>query len=131
MEKIDWKEILGWQEDQIEEMKFFGFSYLRQGKYDIALKIFQALNILVPQDPYVLKTLGALLVTTQSPEKALDYLYKAEEMDPTDPQVKLNIAQSLLDLGQKEDALEKIKKLTSNKNKKIAGKAKALLMGWG
>ena len=50
MSRINWLEELEWGEDQIEELRIAGYAYLRQGKYDIALKFFKALVILDPQE---------------------------------------------------------------------------------
>lgn len=37
MGKINWRETLGWSEEILEEMRYIGFAYIRQGKYDIAI----------------------------------------------------------------------------------------------
>lgn len=128
---IDWQEVLGWGPDQINDMKFFAFSYLKQGKYDIALKIFLGIKVLAPNDNYVIKTLGSLYLVLNQAETALTYLEKAFKEEPKNSKIHLNIVQAMLDLGRNKEALEEAKKLSSTKDKAIAGKAKALIMAWG
>ena len=52
MGKINWKDHLGWSEEQLEDLRYTGFSYIRQGKYEIALAFFEALVILDPSSVY-------------------------------------------------------------------------------
>ncbi|SCA59108.1 hypothetical protein AB751O23_DI_00030 [Chlamydiales bacterium SCGC AB-751-O23] len=128
---INWQEVLGWGKDQVDDIKFFAFSYLKQGKYEIALKLFLGLKVLVPEDSYVIKTLGSLYLVTNQPEIALEYLNRSTEIEPKNSRVKLNIVQALLDSGQREEAIKKAKSLVKVREKAIAGKAKALIMAWG
>ena len=51
MGRINWRDKLGWDEDQLEDLRFAGYAYLRQGKYDIALAFFEALTVLDPEMP--------------------------------------------------------------------------------
>lgn len=37
MAKINWLQTLNWNDEQLEEMRYIGYAYVRQGKYDIAL----------------------------------------------------------------------------------------------
>lgn len=127
---MKWLEMLNWNENQVDDLKFFGFSYLKQGKYDVALEVFLGLKVLVPHDSYVLKTLGALYLELKQPEKALPILEEASLLEPSNEFVAINRVQSLIDLGRTQEAMQSAKLLTKNKNKKVADRAKALIMAW-
>ena len=60
MSQIDWKEILGFNQDQLKDLCFAGYAYLKQGEYDAALDFFRALVILDAENPYYLQTLGGI-----------------------------------------------------------------------
>ena len=71
MSKINWLKELGWTEDHLDEIRNAGYSYIRQGKYDIALPFFEALVILNPDSAYDAQALGALYLQTNQPEQAI------------------------------------------------------------
>jgi regulator of sirC expression with transglutaminase-like and TPR domain len=71
MGRINWLEKLGWKEEHIEDLRYTGYSYIRQGKYDIALPFFEALTILDPESVYDAQTLGAIYLEINEPAKAL------------------------------------------------------------
>ena len=60
MGTIKWMERLGWTEEHIEDLRYTGYSYVRQGKYDIALAFFEALAVLEPESAYDAQMLGAI-----------------------------------------------------------------------
>ena len=55
-----WNDILGWNQEQLDDLRLVGYSYLKEGKYEVALPIFESLAILLPASVYDLQTLGAL-----------------------------------------------------------------------
>ncbi len=71
MGRINWLEQMGWTEDHLEDLRYAGYAYIRQGKYDIALPFFEALSVLDPESSYDAQTLGALYLQLNNPVKAL------------------------------------------------------------
>lgn len=120
--------ILGWQKDDLNNLQFIGFSYIKQGKFDIAKTLFEALEVLNPEDPYNLNTLGALYIETKEPYKALNVLEKALMLDPQNEISQFNKIQALLSLGFKKQALEVCQILSQAKDAILRSKAEALLL---
>ena len=60
MDKMQWQEVLGWGEEELNDLRFVGYSYIKQGLYKTALKIFDGLVVLNPNSAYDLQVLGAL-----------------------------------------------------------------------
>lgn len=130
MSHINWNEILGWSETGLEELRFSGFSFLRQGHYQKALLFFEALRILEPTNPYNVQTLGALHLQMGEGEKALEILDEALFLDPTHAPTLLNKTKALLMVHQKREALSLAKTLIGNEDLTIANDALALLTSY-
>lgn len=130
MGTIKWKEALNWSDEQIGDLRFTGYSYLRQGKYDIAFSFFDALTILDPNNAYDVQTLGALYLQLGNPIKALGYLDTALKLQPNHPQTLLNQTKALFMLGKKEEGLKLAKTLNKNKDPAVANVATALIMAY-
>lgn len=128
MNKINWKEILGWTETQLDEIRIAGFSYLRQGKYDIALTFFQTLVIIDPAKPYNWQTLGALHLELGRGEDAIHYLETALEMTPNHNTTLMNYCKALFMVGRKNAGLELARQLKTSPNPAIASFARALIL---
>jgi tetratricopeptide (TPR) repeat protein len=126
----DWRKILGWSEVQLDELRITGYSYLRQGKYDLALPFFEALVIVDPGKPYNWQTLGALFLELGQPEKALGYLNKALEMDPKHSASLVNKSKALLELNQIDEGIAVAKKLKRDPDYRIASMARALILAY-
>ena len=60
MSDVNWLELLGWGKGEVEDLRFIGYSYIKQGHYQTALTFFEALVVLNPDNAYDLQTLGAL-----------------------------------------------------------------------
>src|SRR5947209_3839602 len=99
MSNINWLDILGWGDEEIEDIRFVGYSYIKQGIYDVALNFFEALTILVPNNVYDLQTLGALYLQKNNALEALRYLDKALLLEPTHHSSILNRSKALFLLG--------------------------------
>ncbi|MBN9378714.1 MAG: type III secretion chaperone [Chlamydiales bacterium 38-26] len=128
MSKINWRESLGWSEEVIEEMRSTGYSYVRQGKYDIALPFFEALCVLEPDSAYDAQTLGAIHLQMNNPAKALKYFDKALKIDGDHAPTLLNLTKALFMLGKKDEGLKLANILKNEKNQAIANMAKALIL---
>ncbi len=131
MSKILWKERLGWTDEHIEDLRYTGFSYIRQGKYDIALSFFEALIILDPNSSYDLQTLGAIYLQINQHNKALEYFDRALRLKGTDQgAVLLNLAKTFFSLEKKAEGMKILQQLKKHSNKEIANQAKALLLAY-
>jgi tetratricopeptide (TPR) repeat protein len=130
MAKVNWKETLKWEQEQLDDLRFAGYSYLRQGKYDIAFTFFEALTILDPNNSYDNQTLGALYLQLGNPIKAMQYLDKALELEPNHVHTLLNLSKTMFLLGRKEEGLKLAKTLSKHKEPSVANIAKALLLAY-
>ena len=126
-EKIDWCKVLDWGEDQIEDLRATGYSYIRQGKYDIANKFFKALTTLDRGNAYDLQMLGAISLEKQEPYDALDYFDRALEIEPDHSKTQVNRAKALFGIGRKEEGMKLVKRLLKHSDSTIVDAASALM----
>jgi tetratricopeptide (TPR) repeat protein len=125
---INWNDILGWGEQQIEDLRFVAFSYIKQGHYDTAVHFFEALAILSPANAYDQQTLGALYLQKGNTLEALRHLDKAIELDPTHYPSLLNRSKALFLLGHTKQAVQQARQLEICDNPDIAKQATALIL---
>lgn len=130
MSKINWLEKLDWTEEQLEDLRVTGYAYLRQGKYDIALSFFEALNILDSESAYDAQTLGALYLQLGNPAKALKYIDKALKLEGDHTPTLLNLSKALFMLGKKEEGLKLAHVLKDEPNLAISNFARALILAF-
>lgn len=130
MGRINWLEKLGWTEEHIEDLRYTGYSYIRQGKYDIALPFFEALAALDPDNAYDSQTLGAIYLEINQPEKALLCFDRALKMEGEHGPTLLNLAKAFFMLGKKEDAMRLVHVLQNDADPTIANPAKALILAY-
>lgn len=126
----DWLGLLGWDNDQLNDIRFVGFSYIQQGKYAIATKFFEALTTLKDDEAYDLQTLGALYLETGNNLSALNYLEKALKIEPDHDPTLLNKVKALFQLGYKKQALEQVRLLQQSANKAVSAQAQALKLSY-
>ncbi|MCX6991172.1 MAG: type III secretion chaperone [Chlamydiae bacterium] len=130
MSSLKWLDVLGWKSEELEDLRFVGYSYIKQGLYDIAITFFEALVILSPETAYDLQTLGALYLQKGNNLMALNYLEKALKADPTHAHTQLNKTKALLALGYKKQGLAQAKILEKDTDSSIANQAAALVMAY-
>ena len=130
MSHVEWLSILGWGTDELEDLRFVGYSYIKQGKYDIATTFFEALVILDPNSAYDLQTLGALFLQRGNNLMALNYIEKALRLDPSHVPTLLNRTKALFALGYKRQGLMQARNLQKNPNEEIANQAQALILAY-
>jgi tetratricopeptide (TPR) repeat protein len=130
MSKIDWQKTLKINEDQLDDLRNTGYAYIRQGKYDIALPIYEALCVLDPKSVYDAQTLGALYLQLNEPAKALPSLERALSLEPNHPSTLLNLAKAFLNLEKKEEGLKILNILKESKDTNVSNIAKALLLAF-
>lgn len=130
MNQIDWISILGWNDEELSDLRFVGYSYIKQGKYDIAITFFEALVTLVPSSIYDMQTLGALYLQKNNNLMALNYIERALKLDPFHQPTLLNRVKVLFALGYKKQALTQAKELKKSKDLEIIDQAEALLIAY-
>jgi predicted Zn-dependent protease len=130
MSKINWVEKLNWTDEHMEDLCYTGYSYIRQGKYDIALAFFEALAILEPHNPYHLQTLGAVYLELNQPAKALQYFDRALKLEHHHSPTLLNLAKAFFVMDKREEALKLVHILKMDSNLTIANTAKALILAY-
>ncbi len=128
VQRTEWLSVLGWTDEELEDLRFVGFSYIKQGKYDIAITFFEALVLLCPDSLYDLQTLGGLYLQIDNNLMALNYLEKALKIDPSHLPSLLNRTKTLFALGDKKQALAQARMLERAPQESIANQAQALLM---
>lgn len=128
MVKIDWREKLGWGEEHLEDLRFAGYAYLRQGKYDIAISFFEALAVLDPNSAYDSQTLGALYLQVGKPDKAVKWLDRALKIETDHAPTLLNLCKALFMQGKTEQGLKLAHILKKESNLAIANMARALIL---
>lgn len=128
---INWMEKLGWTDEHIEDLRYTGYSYVRQGKYEIALAFFQALSVLDPNSAYDAQTLGAIYLQINDTAKAMACFEKALklETDEHGPTL-LNLAKTLFAMGKIDEGIKIAQMLKNEKNQTIANVAKALILAY-
>ena len=131
MSSRNWLEELGWTQENLEDLRYTGYSYIRQGKYEIAKPFFEALSVLVPNEIYDIQTLGAIYLELKEPEKAMKYFDQALKLDQTDGPTLLNLSKALFMLKRKDEALKVCRILAKNEDKILSNIAKALLLAYG
>lgn len=130
MSSINWQQILGWQPEQVKEVRFAGFSFFREGHYHKALMFFEALVILDPASTYDFQTLGAIYLEMGDNEKALHTLNTALALQPDHDLTKLNRVKALLSLEKISEALVEAKSLEKSADPLIANDAAALILAY-
>jgi len=127
MEKTtNFSKILNWSEENIEDLRYVAYTYIKAGKYDFATLFFEALLLLSNENSYDLKTLGALYLQQGDNFRALELLDKAlkKEKDYT---IMLNRAKALLGLGYKKQAAMQAQAVVGCEEEKLSDQAAAFL----
>lgn len=130
MSKIDWMKELGWTEEQLEDLRYAGYAYIRQGKYDVALPFFEALVVLNPESAYDAQTLGAIFLQLDQPAKAAKALDKALKLETDHAPTLLNFTKALFMLGKQEEGLKLAHMLKSEPDIRISNAAWALILAY-
>lgn len=131
MGRVKWIEVLGWDHEQLEDMRYLAYAYIRQGKYDIAVQFFEALTALDPESSYDAQTLGALYLQINAPAKALKFFDKALMLEADHAPTLLNLTKALFMLGKKDEGLKLANILKKELDPAISNVAKALIMAYG
>lgn len=130
MGSIDWSGIVGWGEETMEDLRYLGYAYLKQGKFDAAQTFFEALLSLAKNNPYDLQTLGAIYLEVGKNLQALSMIEQALQLEPGNGPTLLNRAKALLALGYRRQAIAQARSLVTHANTTIANQASALLLAY-
>jgi predicted Zn-dependent protease len=130
MSQVNWTEVLGWGTEEIDDLRYVAYSYIREGIYDIALTLFDALAVLTQPTAYDLQTVGALHLQTGNGLKALDFLDRSLKLDPSHLPSQLNRAKALFMLGYKKQGLTQALDLQKCTDKEIVEQASALVLSY-
>ncbi|WP_213357838.1 CDC27 family protein [Chlamydiifrater phoenicopteri] len=126
----EWKAVLGWEDDHLEELRIAGYSFLRQGHYKKALLFFEALVILDPVSAYDHQILGALYLQLGKNQKALTTLDKALRLKGDHLPTLINKTKALFCLNRIAEAAAIANYLKTCSDPIIASDAEALLMSY-
>jgi tetratricopeptide (TPR) repeat protein len=130
MSKINWMKELRWTEEQLEDLRYAGYAYIRQGKYDIALPFFEALVVLNPESAYDAQTLGAIFLQMDQPAKAAKALDKALKIETDHAPTLLNFTKALFMLGKQDEGLKLARMLKNEPDIRISNAAWALILAY-
>jgi tetratricopeptide (TPR) repeat protein len=130
MSSLKWSEIVGWDTEALEDLRYLGFAYLKQGKFDIAQSFFEALVTFNQNDAYDLQTLGGLYLETGRNLQALSTIEQALKIEPNHPTTLLNRVKALFALGYRRQAIAQAKTLVGHSDVMIANQASALLLSY-
>lgn len=130
MSQINWTEVLGWGTEEIDDLRYVAYSYIKEGIYDVALTLFDALAVLTQPTAYDLQTVGALHLQTGNGLKALDFLDRSLKLDPSHLPSQLNRAKALFMLGYKKQGLTQALDLQKCSDKEIVEQASALVLSY-
>ncbi len=130
MSELNWREILGWGKDELDDLRYVAYTYIKQGIYDVALTVFDALAVITVPTSYDLQTIGALHLQMGNGLKALDFLDRALKLDPIHLLTQLNRAKALFLLGYKRQGLVQAMELEKCSDKEISSQAAALVMSY-
>jgi tetratricopeptide (TPR) repeat protein len=129
MSSLKWSEIVGWDADALEDLRYLGYAYLKQGKFDIAQSFFEAL-VTFNQAAYDLQTLGGLYLETGQNLQALSTIEQALKVEPSHAPTLLNRVKALFALGYRRQAIAQAKALVSHSDSAVANQASALLLAY-
>jgi tetratricopeptide (TPR) repeat protein len=131
MTSQEWLELLGWGKEELDDLRFVGYTYIKQGHYDTALSFFEALVILSPTTAYDTQTLGALYLQKGNNLAALNYLERALKLDPNHMPTLLNRTKALFSLGYRRQGIMQAQELAKSSDIRVANQASALILAFG
>lgn len=130
MGRVNWCEVLGWNDEQMEDLRYLAYAYIRQGKYEIAIPFFEALTALDPNSSYDAQTLGALYLQVNDPAKALKCFDKALMLEADHAPTLLNLTKALFMMGKNDEGLKLANILKNELDPAISNVAKALILAY-
>ena len=114
----------------MEDLRMAGFAYIRQGKYDIALPLFETLCLISKDEAYDFQTLGALYLQLNKPKEAIGCCETALKLEAEHSPTLLNLAKAFFMLGRKAEGLKVAEILSHEIDLSISNPAKALILAY-
>lgn len=124
---MDWQNYLELSDDTIEDLRYVGYLYIKQGCYEIALDFFNALIILNPGNLYDLQTLGSLYLQNGKYTQSLPFFDKVLRVDAANYLIMLNKAKALFSLGYRAEGIAQARIVASCDDQKLVSQALALI----
>ena len=130
--RISLNDFLGLTSTQLDAIAILGSNLYEQGRPAEAATIFEGLIALDANNYYGHAGMGALALSEEKLDEALEYLKTAARLNPNDPTVHANLGETLLCKGQFNEAaveLEKALKLDPDGRDPGANRARGILQG--
>ena len=127
---MDWKNYLELSDENLDDIRYIGYLYIKQGCYDIAYDFFKALSVITPDNAYDFLILGSLHLQKEEYQEALKYLDKSIKIQPNNYLTRLNKTKTLFSLGYKNEGLKQAKIVANCRNKNFSTQAEALITSY-
>ncbi|MFT3707184.1 MAG: tetratricopeptide repeat protein [Archangium sp.] len=130
--KTTLKEVRGYTDEELYSIARTGYYFFYQGKVNEARTVFQGLYAINPMDPYFAKALGVVEMAAGNPAGAVAAYDVAIKIAPQDAAAYLGRAEVKLLQGQKNQALDDLRRAQqfappeSAENQKISAMLQAL-----
>lgn len=126
----DWLHKLGLSENELDDLRVLAYSYIRQGHYTTALKIYRGILVLSKKAPEDLETFGALLLQTGQHKESIEPLEKVLKIHKDHLKTRLNYAKALLLSGYRQRGIQECLDLMRCQEPRIASDAEALKLAY-
>ena len=130
--RISLNDLFGFDSTQLDAIAVLGSNLYEQGRSRDAAAIFEGLIALDVNNYYGYAGMGALALSEEKLDEALDYLQTALRLNSDDPTVHANLGETLLRKAQFNEAaieFEKALKLDPDKRDPGANRARGILQG--
>ncbi|MCY1076243.1 SycD/LcrH family type III secretion system chaperone [Archangium lansingense] len=111
--KATLRDVRGYTDDELYAIAKTAYFFFYQGRIAEARTLFQGLYAINPADAYFAKALGVVEMAAGNPQGALAAYDVALKLDARDAQAYVGRAEVRLSLGQKAQALEDLRRISS------------------
>ena len=127
--KATLRDVRGYTDDELYAIAKTAYFFYYQGRIAEARTLFQGLYAINPADAYFAKALGVVEMAAGNPQGALAAYDVALKLDARDAQAYVGRAEVRLSLGQKAQALEDLRRISSlvDAEDALAHKAAAMM----
>lgn len=121
----------GYDPDDVDAIASMGYHYARAGCFRFALVIFEGLAAIIPEVGYFALAAGYAAEHNGERSKAREWYRRAGEVDPADGRADVNLAELLLEDGERNEAIAHLQrgrdKAARRRDEALERKASALL----
>ena len=127
--KATLRDVRGYTDEELYAIARTAYFFYYQGRVAEARTLFQGLYAINPADAYFAKALGVVEMAAGNPQGALAAYDVALKLDARDAQAYVGRAEVRLSLGQKAQALEDLRRVSSlvDEEEPLAHKAAAMM----